>query len=74
MVIISIIIIIIITIITIITIIIIIIIFVSIYVMFGFYTRIFYEVVLGFATDCPCSVCCRGLTACLLYVGPFLAI
>ena len=24
----------------------------------------------GFATDCPCGVWCRGLTACLLHVGP----
>ena len=24
----------------------------------------------GFATDCPCGVCYRGLTTCLLYVGP----
>ena len=24
----------------------------------------------GFATDCPCGVWCRGLTTCLLYVGP----
>ena len=24
----------------------------------------------GFATDCPCSVWCRGLTTCPLYVGP----
>ena len=25
----------------------------------------------GFAIDCPWCVCCRGLTTCLLYVGPF---
>ena len=24
----------------------------------------------GFATDCPCRVRCRGLSTCLLYVGP----
>ena len=24
----------------------------------------------GFATDCPCSVWCHGLTTCLLHVGP----
>ena len=24
----------------------------------------------NFATDCPCDVWCRGLTICLLYVGP----
>ena len=33
-------------------------------------TKIFYRGVSGFATDCPCGVCCRGLTTCLLYVGP----
>ena len=33
-------------------------------------TRIFYRGVSGFATDCPCGVWCRGLTTCLLYVGP----
>ena len=26
--------------------------------------------VLGFATDCPWDVWCRGLTTCLLHVGP----
>ena len=40
------------------------------YVMFTFPTRIFYRGVSGFATDCPCGVWCRGLTTCLLYVGP----
>ena len=40
------------------------------YVMFTFPTRIFYRGVPGFATDCPCSVWCLGLTTCLLYVGP----
>ena len=24
----------------------------------------------GFATDCPCDVWCRGLTTCLLHIGP----
>ena len=24
----------------------------------------------GFATDCPCDVWCRGLTTCVLHVGP----
>ena len=41
------------------------------FVMFTFPTRIFYRGVPGFATDCPCGVWCRGLTTCLLYVGPF---
>ena len=40
------------------------------YVMFGFSIRIFYRRVPDFATDCPCGVWCRGLTTCLLYVGP----
>ena len=40
------------------------------YVMFTFPTRIFYGGVPGFATKCPCGVWCRGLTTCLLYVGP----
>ena len=31
---------------------------------------IFCRLVSGFATDCPCGVCCRGLTTWLLYVGP----
>ena len=44
------------------------------YVMFTFPTRIFYRGVPGFATDCPCGVWCRGLTTCLLYVGPILEI
>ena len=35
-----------------------------------YWTRIFYRGVSGFATDCPCGVWCRGLTTCLLYVGP----
>ena len=33
-------------------------------------TRIFYRGVSGFATGCTCGVWCRGLTTCLLYVGP----
>ena len=40
------------------------------YVTFIYSTRIFYRGVSGFATDCPCGVWCRGLTTCLLYVGP----
>ena len=35
-----------------------------------FYIRIFCREVPGFATDCPCGVWYRGLTTCLLYVGP----
>ena len=35
-----------------------------------FQYRIFYRGVPGFATDCLCGVGCRGLTTCLLYVGP----
>ena len=33
-------------------------------------TWIFCREVSGFATDCPCDVWCRGLTTCLLHVGP----
>ena len=33
-------------------------------------TWIFCKGVSGFATDCPCSVWSRGLTSCLLHVGP----
>ena len=40
------------------------------FVRFMFPYRIFYRGVLGFATDSPCGVGCRGLTTCLLYVGP----
>ena len=40
------------------------------YVMFTFPTRIFYRGIPGFATVCPCGVWSRGLTTCLLYVGP----
>ena len=39
----------------------------SFYVMFIFSTRIF------FATDCPCSVWCCGLTTCHMYVGPLFS-
>ena len=39
-------------------------------VRFKFPSRIFCRRVPGFATDCPCGVWCRGLTTCLLYVGP----
>ena len=41
-------------------------------VIFKFPSRIFCRRVPGFATDCPCGVWCRGLTTCLLYVGPLL--
>ena len=44
------------------------------YIMYRFSAMIFYRGVPGFATDCPCGVCCRGLTTCLLYVGPLLKI
>ena len=33
-------------------------------------TWIFCRGVSGFATDCPCGVWCRGLTNCLMHVGP----
>ena len=33
-------------------------------------TWIFCRGVSGFATYCPCDVWCRGLTTCLLHVGP----
>ena len=39
-------------------------------VIFKFPSKIFCRRVPGFATDCPCGVWCRGLTTCLLYVGP----
>ena len=32
--------------------------------------QIFCRGVSGLATDCPCGVLCRGLTTCLLHVGP----
>ena len=41
------------------------------HVKFLFSTRISYRGVLYFATDCPCSVWCLGLTTCLLVVNSF---
>ena len=40
------------------------------YVTPSYSTWIFCRGVSGFATDCPCGVWCRGLTTCLLHVGP----
>ena len=40
------------------------------YVTSSYSTWIFCKGVSGFATDCPCGVWCRGLTTCLLHVGP----
>ena len=40
------------------------------YVTSSYSTWIFCRGVSGFATDCPCDVWCRGLTICLLHVGP----
>ena len=40
------------------------------YVTSRYSTWIFCWGVSGFATDCPCGVWCRGLTTCLLHVGP----
>ena len=40
------------------------------YVTFSYSTWIFCRGVSGFATDRPCGVWCRGLTTCLLHVGP----
>ena len=40
------------------------------YVTSSYSTWIFCWGVSGYATDCPCDVCCRGLTTCLLHVGP----
>ena len=40
------------------------------YVMFTFLAMIFCMGVPGFVTDYSCGVWCRGLTPCLLYVGP----
>ena len=40
------------------------------YVPSSYSTWIFCRGVSGFATDCPCDVWCRGLTTCLLHVGP----
>ena len=42
----------------------------SLYVTSSYSTWIFCRGVSGFAIDCPCGVWCRGLTTCLLYVGP----
>ena len=42
----------------------------SLYVTSSYTTWIFCRVVSGFATDCPCGVWCRGLTTCVLHVGP----
>ena len=40
------------------------------YVTCSYSSWIFGRGVSGFATDCPCDVWCRGLTTCLLHVGP----
>ena len=40
------------------------------YVTSSYSTWIFCRGVSGFAADCPCDVWCRGLTTCLLHVGP----
>ena len=40
------------------------------YVTSSYSTWLFCRGVSGFATDCPCGVWCRGLTTCLLHVGP----
>ena len=40
------------------------------YIRFIFSIRVFCRGVPCFATDCPCSVWCCGLTTCLMYVGP----
>ena len=40
------------------------------YVTSSYSTWIFCRGVSGFATDYPCGVWCRGLTTCLLHVGP----
>ena len=40
------------------------------YVTSSYSTWIFCRGVSVFATDCPCGVWCRGLTTCLLHVGP----
>ena len=40
------------------------------YVTSCYSTWIFCRGVSGFATDCPCDIWCRGLTTCLLHVGP----
>ena len=43
---------------------------VPLYVTSSYLTWIFCRGVSGFATDCTCDVWCRGLTTCLLHVGP----
>ena len=43
---------------------------IGLYVTSSYSTWIFCRGVSGFATDCPCDVWCRGLTTCLLHVGP----
>ena len=40
------------------------------HIWYSYLTWIFCRGVSGFATDCPCGVWCRGLTTCLLHVGP----
>ena len=40
------------------------------YVTSSYSTWIFCRRVSGCAIDCPCDVWCRGLTTCLLHVGP----
>ena len=40
------------------------------YVTSSYSTWIFCRGVSGFVIDCPCGVWCRGLTTCLLHVGP----
>ena len=40
------------------------------YVKSSYSTWTFCRGVSGFATDCPCSICCHGLITCLLHVGP----
>ena len=40
------------------------------YVTSSYSTWIFCRGVSGYATDCLCGVWCRGLTTCLLHVGP----
>ena len=40
------------------------------YVTPSYSTWILHRGVSGFATDCPCDIWCRGLTTCLLHVGP----
>ena len=42
----------------------------TLYVTSSYSTWMFCRGVSGFATDCPCGVWCRGLTTCLLHVGP----